>query len=174
MEFDVLRVDTVDPCLRLGQERESGLRQLRCARWKTRPSDQVPDVPPRPVDVLVRGPAHLDVQGADSLDLDLVGFHRDARQPEPTQAVVKRRTRRPEVKEGGDGHVAGDPADGLEDQRAHVARASRARLAAWACRAISAATNPALNPLSMLTTLTLGAQELSIASSAAIPPREAP
>ena len=47
-----------------------------------------------------------------------------------------------------------------------------ARLADW--RATRAANTPAPYPLSMLTTVTPGAQEFSIASSAAIPPRDAP
>src|SRR5262249_27464481 len=41
-------------------------------------------------------------------------------------------------------------------------------------RFISAAAKPAPNPLSMFTTVTPDAQELSIASSAAMPPKLAP
>ena len=41
-------------------------------------------------------------------------------------------------------------------------------------RLINDATYPAPNPLSMFTTLTLEAQELSIPSSAAIPLKDAP
>ena len=43
-----------------------------------------------------------------------------------------------------------------------------------ALRATRAANTPAPKPLSMLTTVTPGAQELSIPSRAAIPPNEAP
>jgi hypothetical protein len=42
------------------------------------------------------------------------------------------------------------------------------------CLATRAAWTPAPKPLSMFTTTTPGAQELSIASNAAMPPSEAP
>ena len=48
------------------------------------------------------------------------------------------------------------------------------RGAAAALRATRAAKTPAPKPLSMLTTVTPGAQEFSIASSAATPPKDAP
>ena len=66
------------------------------------------------------------------------------------------------------------------DQRAeqHVAAGAGRRVdpegGHRAARATRAANTPAPYPLSMLTTVTPGAQELSIASSAASPPNEAP
>src|SRR5205823_3663240 len=65
---------------------------------------------------------------------------------------------------------AGHAPHRIEDQRAHWL--ARAATCAW--RAIKAAWNPAPKPLSMFTTETLAAQELSIASSAAMPPSDAP
>ena len=47
-------------------------------------------------------------------------------------------------------------------------------LGAYALRAISPATQPALNPASILTTATLDAQELSMPSRAERPPKFAP
>src|SRR6185436_14327153 len=101
---------------------------------------------------------------------------------------------------GGHGHVAGlrarsrrdgqhGPADHLDgdagtDQRAeqHVAAgpgrgvdpADHASARGAALRATRAAKTPAPKPLSMFTTVTPGAQELSIPSSAATPPNDAP
>src|SRR5205814_4879563 len=102
----------------------------------------------------------------------------DAGKSETPQTVVERRPRRAEVQQGADHHVAGDPADRLEDEGAHRGRAScrRSLASRTACdwRAISAATKPAPKPLSMFTTVTFAAQEFSIARRAAIPPREAP
>ncbi len=84
----------------------------------------------------------------------------------------------------------GDDADGHAgaDERAeqHVAAGARGRVdptdhepvpgadVGAALRATRAANTPAPKPLSMLTTVTPGAHELSIASSAATPPNEAP
>ena len=64
-------------------------------------------------------------------------------------------------------HVAAGPADALEVQVAHADVSSQVRL-------MIAAAMPAPNPLSMLTTLTPAAQEFSMASNAAMPPRFTP
>lgn len=69
------------------------------------------------------------------------------------------------VDQGGHQHVPGDPADGVDPRALHgVPRPRFTRDAAYA----------APKPLSMFTTVTPGAQLLSIASSAATPPKEAP
>src|SRR5205823_8804848 len=145
------------------------LRQLRSPRRQAGPGDQLTHLPPGTMRVAGFRSADVEVQRADSRDLDLGDVQRGAGERE----AVQRRPWRAEVKQRGDQHVAGDPADGIEDQRARHLRASgwRARCD-W--RAISAAEKPAEQPLSMFTTLTLAAQELSMASSAAIPPRDAP
>ena len=59
-------------------------------------------------------------------------------------------------------HVPGDPGEAIE-----VKEAAHSRL-------ITDARTPAPNPLSMLTTATVGEQELSIPRSAATPPKAAP
>ena len=72
------------------------------------------------------------------------------------------------VEQGGEQHVAGDPADAVEMEEAAQPSAPAAD------RAIRAAIVPAPRPSSMLTTATPAAQLHSIESSAVTPPRAAP
>src|SRR4029079_6331935 len=67
-------------------------------------------------------------------------------------------------------HVAAGPGGGV-DPHGH---ADGPRRAGSALRATRAANTPAPYPLSMLTTVTPGAQEFSMPSRAAMPPNEAP
>ena len=62
----------------------------------------------------------------------------------------------------------------LAPEEASTQPITRRPRAGAALRATRAANTPAPNPLSMLTTVTPGAHELSIASSAASPPNDAP
>jgi len=114
-------------------------------------------------------PAHLGVQRGDPRQIHFAQLQLRAEAESP-QALVERRPRRAQVKERGDEHVARHAPDRIEDQHLHAG--ARSCRCAW--RAIRAATKPAPKPLSMLTTETLAAQELSIARSAAMPPSEAP
>src|SRR5206468_8685920 len=91
------------------------------------------------------------------------------------------RDRRLDAQAGDDvGHV--DGAEGAERAEQHVAADTRGGVeppdahghSGAARRATRAANTPAPNPLSMFTTVTPGAQELSIASRAARPPNDAP
>ena len=95
-------------------------------------------------------PDRLDADGVDSgLDRGEVG---------------------PGVEQGPEEHVAAGPGPGVDPgQPALIRPRHRGAAACDACRVHSAP-----KPLSMLTTTTPGAQELSIASRAATPPNEAP
>ena len=76
---------------------------------------------------------------------------------------LDRLDRHPGAHQRAEQHVAAGAGGGVDPQGGH-----RAALAT------RAANTPAPYPLSMLTTVTPGAQELSMASRAAMPPNEAP
>ena len=80
------------------------------------------------------------------------------------------RERRTGADQGAEHHVAADAGRRVEPRDAVVSGHARTS----ARRATRAAKTPAPKPLSMLQTVTPGAQELSIASSAARPPYDVP
>ncbi len=169
VELDFLGRDAVDPSLRLREEREGALGQLGRARRQAGTGDELADDPVGPMGMRLARSAHLGVQRADPRQIHFTQLQLRT-EAELLQALVERRPGRAQVKERGDEHVARHAPDRIEDQHLHAG--ARSRRCAW--RAIRAATKPAPKPLSMLTTETLAAQELSIARSAAMPPSEAP
>ena len=124
MELDLVRRNAVDAPFGFREQREARLRQLGGARRQPGAREQVPDLAPPPVRVALIGRADLDVERADPGDLHLARFHRDPGKPEAAQPLVQRRAGSAEVEERGDHHVAGDSSDRLEDERAHLVRAS--------------------------------------------------
>ena len=80
----------------------------------------------------------------------------------PFQRLAQRHLRAGKGEQRRRRHVPGDPGEAIE-----VKEAAHSRL-------ITDAMTPAPNPLSMLTTATVGEQELSIPRSAATPPKAAP
>ena len=179
VQLDLVRRDAVDPALRLGEALEGSLRQRLRPRRKRGSREQVADLAVGPVVrlALPHRVRDLDghVQGGDAVDLDRSGNDPQRAQVgvlgllrERRDSLVERCAGSPEVEERRDQHVARDSSDRLEGedgQRSPLRMAPRAMSAAW---------NPAENPLSMFTTETLAAQELSMAKRAARPPREAP
>ena len=113
--------------------------------------------------------ADVHVQRANSVHVDRFRDDAHAAQSgfdlrERGERLVERLARGAEIEKRAEKHVAGDSADGIERKQRHCA-AARAMRAAW---------NPAEKPLSTLTTETLGAHELIIASSVATPWRFIP
>ena len=129
----------------------SRARTSRQVRWSDRVGrtstwHRVAAKPPRDDGLHAQG----DRLGADRVDRVLQDVERHAGTEQRAEEHVAARARR----------------------RVDPQRSVMRRGAVW--RATRAANTPAPYPLSMLTTVTPGAQELSIASSAAIPPKEAP
>ena len=165
MKLDLVRRDAVNLSLGPGQQRERFLGQFRRARGQTCFFDQLAHDPVWPMRVFLGRRLYEEMRCLNSVHFAPGLNEREAAQPEACDDVGIEFGA--EVEQGRDQHVAGDAADRIEHQRLHL----RA-LCDW--RAINAAVNPAEKPLSMFTTETLAAQELSIASSAARPPNEAP
>ena len=120
----------------------------------------------------------------------IAAWHHRPRHPQPRpvdadrrERVADRLDRHAEVDQCAQRHVAGDAADAVEVEvlpaqrgRTHglVARAHAAHAALAAARAHRTAATAAPKPLSMLTTVTPGAHDVSIAASAASPPAPTP
>lgn len=118
------------------------------------------------------GAHHPQVRGLDLGADHAAGFHADRGQTEARGDRGKvGRGDKPRVEEGRREHIARDAGDALEEERpAHRAPAAADRTA----RTTWQAAKPAEKPLSMFATVTPGAQQLSIASSALRPPKFAP
>ena len=179
VKADLRHSDTMDPCLRRGEQLEDLLRQLSDRPWQLRRRQHDQHVresavdgaglrrdlgPPRPQPM----PAHIGQLERDRLPRYAAdGGERCLDGAAVGTGVEQRRQ----------DHVTSRPAARVDPEASQVAartgtgaghgfRAGR--------RAMRAAQTAAPNPLSMLTTLMPGAQALSIVSSAAIPPRPVP
>src|SRR6266852_9319198 len=111
---------------------------------------------------------HVDLGRAEDPLHHLAPLQRPAGKVELGEFVPERLERHARVDEGAHDHVPRGPARAVEIRDAHLYLILLASLLIWlACAA-------APYPLSMFTTDTPGAQELSMARSAATPPKEAP
>ena len=117
----------------------------------------------------VIGDPDLDLQRADAGLLHRLRAQLEAGQMQVGQPLPQLRLGDAGRKQRAEQHVAADAGDAVDVGDGH-----RASPAALIRRTIAAAISAAPKPLSMFTTATPAAQELSIASSAAPPPRCAP
>ena len=117
----------------------------------------------------VVGDPDLDLQRADAGLLHPLRAELEAREMQVGQALPQLRLGDAGGKQRAQQHVAADAGDAVDVGDGH-----RAPPAATIWRTMAAAISAAPKPLSIFTTATPAAQELSIASSAAPPPRCAP
>ena len=165
VEVHLLRRGAVDG--RLGDREAFEGRQGEGAdrRVEGRRLEQRPDVGPGAV---VLGVGELDVAPGrrEGAALDGLGAQRHRLRCDGADGVLQHGERDTGAEQRPEQHVAAGARRGVDPEGAD----HRGAL----CRATRAACTPAPYPLSMLTTVTPGAQELSIASRAATPPSEAP
>jgi len=96
------------------------------------------------------------------------------RHAEAREVLVERAPRKPRVEQRTEEHVARDAREGIEVEQERSGSPGPPPAPLLQVRLIRVASAAALNPLSMFTTATFGAQLFSIASSAATPPNDAP
>lgn len=181
VELDVVGRDAVHGTLGVGEGPERRVRAVAHPRLELGGVEQAAHLPPGTMGMPVRGPIVGDVVGrgvgrrarraVDNGRLrahELVSFgalHHDLELgvdgPDGRAYALERGAG---IHQGAEQHVAGH-ARGAVDPAERHARLPRAMRAAW---------TPAEKPLSMLTTTTPGAQELSIPSRAASPWQLAP
>ena len=73
VKFHLFRGNAVDLSLGAREQRERVLCQLRRARRQARLGDQVADLPPRPVRVVLARRADVYLEGADAVQLHFFG-----------------------------------------------------------------------------------------------------
>src|SRR5437899_4328703 len=110
----------------------------------------------------------MDLGRSDAAPSYRFDDHVDGIHPDRVDCCLNRVQGRASIDQCAEKHVAGRAGQALEPCCSHG-------LPPWAARrATRAACTPAPKPLSMFTTTTPGAQEFSMASSAASPSNEAP
>ena len=154
--------------LGLGQAAEDRGGALFVRVGQARVGDDAQDVFQRAGRLLF---AHVDdgVGGGDAGALHLRRVQRPAVEREAGERRAQVIQREAGVQHRAQQHVAADAGEAVQVGDAHGVYSA---MALW--RLITAARYPAPKPLSMLTTETPAAQELSIASSGARPPKLAP
>ena len=122
------------------------------------------------------GHPHLDLQRADAGLLHPPYRQLEAGQAQLRQTAAQLHLGDAGVEQGAEQHVAAGAGDAVEvgDGHPQPSGGDAASTAARIWRTIACAISAAPKPLSMFTTDTPAAHELSIASSAAAPPRLAP
>ena len=172
MEGDVERVGAVHPCLGDRQPLEGAGGPVADLLVELGPLEQGPDVAPAAV---VLGVGDLDVAagGGEAVAGDGLGGERDRLGRDRVDGPTEHVEGDAGAEEGAEQHVAAG-AGGRVDPDGHPSVPSCGPAGAPTRRAMRAAATPAPYPLSMLTTVTPGAQELSMPRRAARPPKEAP
>ena len=111
---------------------------------------------------------HVKLERVEPVALHRRRPERDSLERERAQLPLDLGQRHAERYQGAQDHVPARATDAVEVDDAHADLSARDR------SAITPAAYPAPNPLSMFTTVTPAAHELSIARRAARPPNEAP
>ena len=175
MQVDALRRAAVDRGLHLAQAPEDGRGATLDGGRDAARLHQGDDLRHVPLGGVIGHP-HLDLERADTGLLHPPHPQLEAGQAQRGQTAAQLRLRDAGVEQGAEQHVAAGAGDAVEVGDGHrlPPGGAAAPAAAPIWRTIACAINAAPKPLSMFTTDTPAAQELSIASSAAAPPRLAP
>ena len=112
MESHPFRREPVDPALGLGEEAEGGERTALDPLRQARALEETPYVREAAVGVLL-GVLHRKPERSDAVDLGGLRTKRE-REPELTELYREPLGGGSRVEQGGEGHVAGGAADGLE------------------------------------------------------------
>src|SRR3954451_15578931 len=173
VEVHVGGVRAVDAAFRFREPPERGQRASADALVQDGVLEKSADVPPGAVRTTVR---YLDVApiSRNPVAGDLLGAQPDVLGSHRRDGALDDRKRHPGSEERTKQHVPAGAGRRVDPADHTPVLSSPAPAAPRALRATRAAKTPAPKPLSMFTTLTPGAQEFSIPSRAASPPKEAP
>ena len=167
VEMDLLEGGAVHLGLAAAQELEGGERAPEHARGKPSPFQHAADLGVVAVGLGFLG-AHVEKERIEAVALHEGRGECESLERKGAKVPLDLGQRSAQRDQRTQDHVAARAADAVEVDDAHVSLPGRER------SAMTPAAYPAPNPLSMFTTVTPAAQELSIARRAARPPKEAP